>query len=416
MRKQDMLNFMRVTITLVYMISIGACTSSTGFDDVDAVLDRGVENGRIPGVIAAVANSDGMVYQGIAGKRDLSGNVAMTFDTVMRIASMTKAVTSVAVMQLVEQGKIGLDSPIGQYLPHVAGVQVLEGFNADGEAILRAPKSAVTVRQLLTHTSGYVYEIWNTNQLQFVKLNPELSLLSGGDGFIAAPLAFDPGTNWEYGISTDMLGVLVEVTSGQSLDHYFREHIFEPLKMPDTYFNLPDDKLARLATAYSRSADGGLTEFPAPQQNAAFLSGGGGLASTANDYIRFLRALLNDGELDGARILNAETVQLMAQNHIGDLQAAKTVTSAMPGLSNDFDFMPGSVNKFGLGFLINSDPVPGGRSAGSLTWAGLFNTYFWIDREQDVAGVLMTQILPFYDDDVVRLMGEFEVAVYSSIK
>ena len=151
-----MLNFIRVTITLVYMISIGACTSSTGFDDVDAVLDRGVENGRIPGVIAAVANSDGMVYQGIAGKRDLSGNVAMTFDTVMRIASMTKAVTSVAVMQLVEQGKIGLDSPIGQYLPHVAGVQVLEGFNADGEAILRAPKSAVTVRQLLTHTSGYV--------------------------------------------------------------------------------------------------------------------------------------------------------------------------------------------------------------------------------------------------------------------
>ena len=192
-------------------------------------------------------------------------------------------------------------------------------------------------------------------------------------------MAFDPGTAWEYGISTDWVGVLVEVVSDQSLDDYFRENIFEPLRMRDTYFNLPDGKLPRLATVYAKSVDGELTPFPLSHSNKSFFSGGAGLMSTANDYIRFLRAILNDGELDGMRILRAETIELMAQNHIGELQAANSVISAMPELSNDFDFMPQSEDKFGLGFLINSEPVPSGRSAGSLTWAGLFNTYFWID-------------------------------------
>ena len=240
------------------------------------------------------------------------------------------------------------------------------------------------------------------------------SISDGGDNFIDAPLFFDLGTKWEYGISTDILGVLVEVISGQSLDDYFREHIFTPLRMPDTHFILPEEKLSRLATAYAKSSEGELTPIPYSRPSEDFFSGGGGLWSTAGDYIRFLRALLNEGELDGIRILDAATVDLMAQNHIGDLEAADSVISSAPGLSNDFDLMPESEDKFGLGFLINSEPIPGGRSAGSLAWAGLYNTYFWIDREKDICGVLITQILPFYDADVVGLLNGFETAVYTA--
>ena len=322
-------------------------------DSIDTVLGSAVENGRIPGVIAMSANSDGTIYQGAFGKRDSLSNTDMTMDTIVRIASMTKAITSVAVMQLVEQDKIALDLAALEYLPGLANVQVLDGFDAAGKPVLRAPKTAFTVRQLLTHTSGYVYEVWNENAAQYVQLGEVNSVLAGGDGFLAAPLAFDPGASWEYGISTDVLGVLVEAVSGQSLDDYFREYIFDPLAMPDTFFNLPEEKLPRLATVYARSVDGELTAMPHSLTEVTFFS-------------------------------------------------------------NDFDFIPGSVDKFGFGFLINSEPIPGGRSAGSLAWAGIYNTYFWIDREQDICGVLITQILPFYDADVVELLNRFETAVYSS--
>lgn len=314
-------------------------------------------------------------------------------------------------MQLVEQGKIELDSPVGEYLPQLKEVEVLEGFNADNQPILRPAKTPVTVRQLLTHTSGYVYEIWNENAARYAS-----SRNGAGDDFFDVPLAFDPGMKWEYGISTDILGVLVEVTSGQSLDDYFRRHIFIPLDMPDTYFIVPEDKLPRFATAYSKSDQGELTPIPYSRPSGDFYSGGGGLRSTARDYVRFLQAILNGGELDGVRILTAASVDLMAQNHIGDLEAADSVATSAPALSNDFDFLPDSIDKFGLGFLINTDPVPGGRSAGSLAWAGLYNSYFWIDRENDICGVVITQILPFYDADVLALLNEFETAVYATLR
>lgn len=410
------MNSIRLALTLLCVHACVACTPTANMDPIDAVLESAVENGRIPGVIAMSANSDGVTYQGAFGKRDSSSNTEMTMDTIVQLASMTKAITSVAVMQLVEQNKVGLDRAASEYLPELANVQVLDGFDTAGKPVLRAPKTAVTVRQLLTHTSGYVYEVWNENAAHYVQLGEVDSVLAGGDGFLAAPLAFDPGESWEYGISTDVLGVLVEAISGQSLDDYFREYIFDPLAMPDTYFNLPEEKLPRLATIYARSSDGGLTAMPPSPTEDTFFSGGGGLLSTANDYIRFLRALLNNGELDGARILSAETVELMAQNHIDELEAANTFISVMPDFSNDFDFIPGSVDKFGLGFLINGEPIPGGRSAGSLAWAGIFNTYFWIDRDQDICGVLMTQILPFYDADVVGLLNQFETAVFSAAK
>ncbi len=396
---------------MICTLACVSCTPTEVASPIDAVLASGVENGRIPGVIAIAATSDGITYEGTAGVRDISSNTKMTVETIVRIASMTKAITSVAVMQLVEQGEIELDQPVSDYLPRLKEVEVLEGFDADNKPILRPAKTAVTVRQLLTHTSGYVYEIWNEDAARYASLGHGAS---DGDDFLDVPLSFDPGTKWEYGISTDILGVLVEVISGESLDDYFREHVFTALDMPDTYFIVPEEKLPRLATAYAKSNQGELTPIPYSRPSGDFFSGGGGLRSTAGDYIRFLRAILNGGELDGVRFLTAASVDLMAQNHIGDLEAADSVVSSAPKLSNDFDFMPDSVDKFGLGFLINTDPVPGGRSAGSLAWGGLYNSYYWIDREKDICGVLITQILPFYDADVLALLNEFETAVYAA--
>jgi len=293
-------------------------------------------------------------------------------------------------------------------------VRVIEGFGEDGKPVLRAPKTPITVRHLLTHTSGHAYEIFNADAEKNVRAGAVPSIFNGGDGFLAAPLVFDPGTGWEYGIGTDVLGALITAVAGQSLEDYFRENVFEPLQMHDTSFHMAEKDLPRLATTYSRSGSGGLTALPT-RSNSGFLSGGGGLVSTAPDYIRFLRALLNGGELDGARILEESTVDTMAENHIGDLEAGILDAPAMPELANPIDFFPGSVDKFGLGFLINSDPVPGGRAAGSLAWAGLANTYFWLDRENDVCGVLITQILPFADPEVLTLLGRFETAVYEQV-
>jgi methyl acetate hydrolase len=409
------MTYMRLTLVSMCISVCMSCAQETNTESIDAVLDAGVADGRIPGVIAMVADSDGVIYQGVAGERSTSTDDDMTMDTIVRIASMTKAITSVAIMQLVEQGKINLDDSASDYLAFIGDAQVLDGFDADEKPILRAPSTPVTVRHLLSHTSGYVYEIWNKKAAKYVEQGRVESMMTGGDGFYAAPLMSDPGSKWEYGISTDILGRLVEAITGQTLDDYFKEYIFLPLGMSDTYFNVPDDKAARMAPLFSRSPDGKLTESPVSNTPTSNFSGGGGLSSTANDYIRFMRALLNGGELDGVRILNAGSIELMAQNHIGELEAANSIISSDPTLSNDVNVFPHSVDKFGLGFLINTEPVPGGRSSGSLMWAGIYNTYFWIDRENDLCAVLMTQILPFYDDDVIQLLGQFETAVYSSL-
>ncbi len=401
----------RILLAVLCASALVSCRPAEVASPIDAVLESGVESGRIPGVVAIAATSDGIVYEGAAGMRDISSGTAMTVDTITRIASMTKAITSVAVMQLVERGKVELDQPLSDHLPQLKDVQVLEGFDGDDKPILRPAATQPTIRQLLTHTSGYVYEPWNENAARYAALGYGPG---DGDGRFDVPLAFDPGTQWEYGISTDVLGVVVEAVSGQTLDDYFREHIFIPLGMPDTYFIVPGEKLPRFATAYAKSRDGELTPMPYSRPSGEFFSGGGGLRSTAADYVRFMRAILNGGELDGVRILSEASVDLMAQNQIGDFEAAGFTATLAPKLSNDFDFMPDSVDKFGLGFLVNTDPVPGGRPAGSLAWAGLYNSYYWIDRENDICGVVITQILPFFDPDVLALVNEFEAAVYGA--
>jgi len=404
----------QVIVTMFAVFAVG-CSQSKQDDapldvPLDAVLQSAVHNGDVAGVVAMAATADEVIYQGAFGKRER--DVEMTLDSIFRIASMTKAVTSVAAMQLVEEGAIQLDEPVSTYIPDFAP-RVLESIE-DGEPVFREPTSAVTVRHLLTHTAGFGYEMWNPLLREAATEGIIPSLYSGGDDFLAAPLVFDPGSQWHYGISTDWLGRVVEEVRGASLDDVFREHIFEPLGMNDTHFNLPREKAPRLVAVHRR-VDGRLAEQERQTPGVrTFFSGGVGLVSTATDYIRFVQMFLNRGSVAGSRILKPETVNLMAENHIGQLQAGAMKT-VMPEVSNDFDFFPTSSDRFGLGFLLNSDPVPGGRSAGSLAWAGIYNSYFWIDLERGTAGVLMAQNRPFFDGPVIELLERFEQSVYDSL-
>ena len=362
-----------------------------------------------------VAVGDRIVYEGASGKRDTTKNIPMTADAIFRIASMTKPVTSVAIMQLVESGRIKLDEPAATYASELSNVQVLEEFDAaTGKAKLRPPKTPPTVRQLLSHTSGFVYEFFDKKMQDYVATGAVPSARQGDDGFLKAPLAFDPGSRWEYGINTDWLGRLVEKVTGQRLEEYFRQHVFEPLGMTDTFFNVPAEKQARVVALHQRQEDGSFVEPPQqPFQPVRFYSGGGGLYSTASDYLKFARMLIAGGKLGNKRVLKAETVAEMTRNQIGDLTLVQ-LTSSMPQLAKNPIRIPGSMDKFGLGFGINSKAAEGGRSSGSLAWAGIFNTFFWIDPPRKTCAVILMQILPFSDDAAVSVVEQFERAVYAN--
>jgi len=362
----------------------------------------------VPGVVAAVASADGVLYQGAAGLRDTASGAAMEKDTIFNIASMTKPVTTVACLQLVEQGRVVLDAPVSEYLPEFAGLQVLDHFDADDKMVLTPSPVQPTVRQLLTHTSGYVYEIWNENALKSVITDQVASIFESSDGLLA-PLGFAPGSRWEYGIGIDIVGLIVEAVADKSLDVYIADHIFTPLGMPDTFYAVPENKLLRRATVHVRT-EGGYE--PAPPRTDR-VTGGGGLSSTISDYVRFMRALLNGGALDGVSILEPGTVDMMFENQIGAVSVLPG-SSSMPDFSNDFDMGFGGPAKWGLGFLLNAEPGGSGRAAGSGSWAGLFNSYFWIDRESDLCAVIATQLLPFYDTAAVALLKQFEAGVYQS--
>ena len=340
----------------------------------------------------------------------------MTVDSIFRIASMTKPITSVAVMQLVESGRVKLDEPAATYLPELSHVQVLEGFDAStGKAKLRPPKTIPTVRQLLSHTSGFAYEFFDPELHGYVATGAVPSLFQGDDGgFLKAPLLFDPGSRWEYGISTDWLGKLVEKVSGQTLEGYFRQHIFQPLGMTDTFFDVSPEKQARVVAVHQRQEDGSFLELSAePFKPVRFFSGGGGLYSTASDYLKFARMLLDGGKLGNKRILQSATVDQMSRNQIGDLMLVE-LRSSVPQFAKDSSRIPGSLDKFGLGFGINTKPVEGGRSRGSLAWAGIYNTFFWIDPPRKTCAVIMMQILPFSDDAAISVVEHFERAVYAN--
>ena len=382
---------------------------------VDSVLRQAVNTGAVAGVVAMAATHEGVVYGGAFGRRDLSSASPMALDTVFRIASLTKAVTSVAAMQLVEQGKVTLDQPLGEFLPGLAAAQVLEGFSSSGEPLVRPARTAVTLHHLLTHTSGFSYNTFDPLILQFQKRTNTPDVDTGRRSALGVPLIFEPDTRWEYGISTDWLGQLVELISGKSLDVYFQDHIFAPLGLHEIGYALHPQRRSRLSRIHQRKQDGLLEPFDHEYpRDPEFVTGGHGLYSTPGDYLAFQQMILCGGSLRGARILRPESVALMSRNQIGQLDIGPLRTTLRTAW-NDIEFFPGIEKKWGYGFLITVQALPTGRSAGSLSWAGIYNLYYWIDLRKRIAGLFMTQTLPFGDAKVLRAYGSYEKAIYQSL-
>lgn len=384
-------------------------------DSIDALLRRAAESGDVPGVVAMVANRNGMVYEGAFGKRVLGQNALMTVDTVGWIASMTKALTAAGAMQLVEQGKLDLESPASKWVPEIADSQVLDGFDASGQPRTRPPKRPITLRHLLTHTAGYGYEIWSTDIIKYQQAKGIPGITSCENAALKTPLLFDPGERWFYGINIDWAGKMVEAVSGKKLGAYLAEHLFGPLGMSSTAFKITPAMRARLAKIHQRDDKGALAgvDLEIPQE-PQFEMGGGGLYGTAGDYLKFVQMILSRGKANGKHLLKPETVDQMTRNNTGDTPVTMLKT-AMPPLSNDAEFFPGVPKSWGLSFQINEAPAPTGRPAGGLMWAGLANSYFWIDLRNGIGGVYLTQILPFADKKSLPLYYDFESAVYRSL-
>ena len=381
---------------------------SPALGQVDQALREAVNAGTVPGVVAIGANENGVVYEGAFGP-------GVTADSVFWIASMTKAITATAAMQLVEQGKLELDQPMGKLLPQLASPKVLEGFDANGQPKLRPAKREITLRHLLTHTAGFTYSIWSEPMARYEKVTGTPFVGECKNATFSLPLQFDPGDRWQYGINIDWVGKAVEAISDQSLEVYFRENIFAPLGMADTGFLISSAQKARVVPGFTRGEGGALTAatFGMPQRPEFFM-GGGALFSTPRNYMQFVQMLLHGGTFNGARILKPETVALMQQNHIGDLDVV-TLKTTNPAVSQDANLFPGMKQKWGLSWDINTEQGPAGRSAGSVAWAGLFNTYFWLDPTKRVTGVIMTQLLPFADPEVLKLFAKFESGMYNAI-
>jgi methyl acetate hydrolase len=381
---------------------------------IDAALHRAVEAGDVPGVVAMATDRQSVIYEGAFGKRVLGQPEPMTVDTVAWIASMTKAITGAAAMQLVEQGKLDLDAPAAKIVPGIEAAQVLEGFDAAGQPRTRAPRRPITLRHLLTHTAGFGYDIWNADLAKYQEIKGVPGVISCQNAALTTPLLFDPGDRWYYGINIDWAGKMVEAVSGQKLGAYLQKNIFDPLGMTSTAFKITPDMRTRIANIHQRSDNDALEpqlELEIPQE-PEFEMGGGGLYSTARDYLQFVRMILNRGKTGGSQVLKPETVDLMSRNNMGDSRVT-LLTTAAPPLSNDAEFFPGVSKSWGLSFQINEDKAPTGRPAGGLMWAGLANSYYWIDPSTGIGGVYLTQILPFADKKSLPLYYDFESAFYA---
>jgi CubicO group peptidase (beta-lactamase class C family) len=402
--------------TVAGLASRAAIAAPSQRAQIDSVLRKGVSSGRLPGVVAVAASENGTIYEGAFGKRTIGQAQDMTPDSVFWIASMTKAITTTAAMQMVEQGKLSLHDPASKIVGELKSPQVLEGFDADGKPRLRPAKREITLHHLLTHTAGFTYPMWDGNNGKYAKYARIPDIGSCKKAALLMPLAFDPGERWEYGINIDWAGQMVERVSGQSLEDYFRDHIFKPAGMTDTSFILSEGQRSRVVGMHARQADGSLKQIEFQmEQKPEFYMGGGGLYSTAPDYLKFTQVFLHDGRLNGSQILRPETVAMMKKNQIGNLKVhvLKTVDAA---LSNDAEFFPGMPKGWGYGFMLNDKAAPTGRSAGSLAWAGLANTYYWIDPKRKVSGVIMMQLLPFADGPSLQEFAEFETAAYQAAK
>jgi len=346
-----------------------------------------------------------------AGRQSMDAAEPMQVDSVFWVASMTKALTTVAALQMVEEGRLTLNDPIGKILPDLANPVVLEGFAPDGSPITRPAEKKITLGQLLTHTAGFSYDFASADLARYLKVTGSPSASSGLKDGLRQPLLFEPGARWEYSIGIDWAGQAVEAVSGRRLDDYFAGHVTGPLGMNDTVFNPGKARAARRAAMHKRTPEGELTVIPwEPRPAPEFFSGGGGLYSTAPDYLAFMRMILNEG----GELLLPETVAAMGVNQIGKLRAGR-IGSADPALIAPSDSYPGMDSKWGLGFLLNPAPGPFGRSANSLSWAGLPNCHYWIDPAKGIAAVILMQLLPSGDPAALKTYTRFEAAVYASL-
>ena len=369
---------------------------------------------RAPGVVAMAGDRAGNTFEGAAGLRRLGEDAPMTTDSVFALFSLTKAITATAALQLFEQGRLDLDAPAKRYAPEIGTLQVLEGFGEAGAPKLRPPKRDITTRMLLLHTAGFGYPYWNAICKRLAEQGQPIPR-SGLKRALMTPLLFDPGERWEYGRGLDWCGLVIEGIVGERLDAVFSQRIFEPLGMNDTGFLLSDSMYARRAAMHQREADGALTplDSEAPAEPEVFM-GGGALFGTVGDYMRFLRMWLNDGAGEHARVLKPETVEIAARNGLGEMKI-KPLPSVEPLLTNEAEFFPGQSKSWSLAFMVNDEPAPTGRPAGSLGWAGLGNLSYWLDRKNGVAGVWATQIFPFMDPTSVAGFWAFETALYEGL-
>jgi len=381
--------------------------------ELDKVIGEAVSNQSAPFLVAMTGNAAGMTWSGAAGER--SPGQAATVDTVFRIFSMTKAVGSTAAMILMDRGKLSPDATVESILPEFGELKVLEGFGPDGPK-LRAPRNKATVRHLATHTSGLVYEFWNTDMPRYMEATGLQSVLSGSLASLKYPLQFEPGERWDYGPGIDWLGRVVERVDGRRIDRFCREEIFDPLQMPDTRFEVEAHMAPRLASVSMRGEDGKFADYAlAPPSHPEFYGMGHALYSTAPDYMRFLRMVLNRGVLDGARILSEAGIASMLANQIGNTPIP-CLKTAVPAITADAEFFPGRRKSHSLAFMRFDEDVPGMRHAGSQGWAGVLNSHFWFDPKADVAGLLMTQSLPFVEPRFMSAYEAFERAAYRQKK
>jgi len=386
----------------------------------DAVLGYTVNRlGGAPGVVAMATDRKQNFYEGAAGKRELGKDQAMTTDTVFAIFSTTKAICGTAIMQLVEEGKIRLEDAAKKYVPEIAEVGVLDGFDASGQPKTRPPKRDITVNDLMLHTSGFCYEFFSADDLKFRTAKNIPSVVSCTNASIKTVLLHDPGEAWTYGVNIDWLGKIVEQQRGKRLGEVMKERIFEPLGMKDIAFTMTDSMKARRATIHDRAPDGKLTPLPdlALPQPPELDCGGHGLYASIGEYMKFIRMVLNDGAGPNGRVLKAETVNQMCEDGLAKMgHAVGGWPTSIPSLTNEGEFFPGLQKGWSYTFMVNREETPSGRPAGQQMWAGLANCYYWIDRKSGVGGYWASQILPFQDIASYPGFVDFETAVYRGLK
>lgn len=370
-----------------------------------AEFEAAVAAANLPGAVALITDSKETRYVRAFGMADAVSGVPMREDSLFQIASMTKALTSTAILQLVERGMLDLDAPIGTLLPELASPQVLDGFDADGAPILRPARSTVTLRHLLLHTSGCAYTFMNADLLRHAMASGKMA--AGKRASLDLPLMFDPGTDWQYGTGIDWAGLAVEAATGMSLGEWFEREITGPLGMTQTAFRAAWD--AAEPQVHVREAEGGFKTQAMVLGGGEYHNGGGGLSSTAGDYARFMRMILRGGELDGVRVLSPEMARLAIEDALPPHLSAGEMTTAIPSFATAFNPLPGQRGGWTLGgFLVNTETGPAGRSPGSLHWAGIFNCYYWIDTDRDLAGLILAQIAPFADTGVLDTFAALE--------